>query len=115
MEKEILPPSKRKVILFDELRKYIAKGYKLTVQKNFSGTLSCGEMIEESHAYYVPAKNTRIEMFENWVLKLFKKSSTREVKYVQRLTESKLNPPRHILISIDIYGEISVEEIKEAI
>jgi len=90
MEKVILPPSKRKPILYDEVKKYSKKGYKTTKQKNFSAY-----MVRDKSNNTVSAKQ-KIKWILFDIAKLIKHTKKNNFK------------PSSIYIEVDMYGEISV-------
>jgi len=89
MDETILPPSKRTIVLSDELKKYSKKGYKTVSQKNFS-----------AHLLKKKTENRRsISMQIRWLLF--------DIKKLLRYIRKRNFRTSSIHLNVDMYGNIT--------
>jgi len=94
--RKIMPPSKRKPILYSKIKEYISSGYKMTNQRNFSAVLV---------RPFIPKTDADFKTKAKWIL--FDISSFIEYIKSVDIPYSKIN------IFIDMYGDIEITEEAE--
>jgi len=94
MQKEIMPPSERKAMLFSEIRKYTSMGYKLTTQRTFFARLE--------RAF---SQKRRVGFWKKFKWVMF------DIPEILKYSREKDIPESAVQINVDMRGNVEIAEV----